>query len=51
MEDLRKAVENRNLMLAETKKRSEEYYASHSAAAPMPSAAPNPAIPAGGFNF
>ena len=51
MEDLRKAVENRNLMLAETKKRSEEYYASHSATAPMPSAAPNPAIPAGGFNF
>ena len=50
MADLQKAVENRNLMLAETKKRSEEYYASRSAA-PAPAAAPNPAIPTGGFNF
>ena len=50
MADLQKAVENRNLMLAETKKRSEEYYASRTTAS-APATAPNPAIPTGGFNF
>lgn len=49
-QDIKTAIENRNIALADIKKRSDEYYASRNAetkaAAPAASA-----IPAGGFNF
>lgn len=50
-EDIKKALEARNVLLAETKKRSEEYYASHNAGRKAAAPKTNNAIPAGGFNF
>lgn len=51
--DIAKAMENRNVMLAEVKQRSVEYYQSQhqSNAAAAPSATPVSGIPAGGFKF
>lgn len=51
--DIAKAMENRNVMLAEVKQRSNEYYNNRAAA---PTQAPStpaavPGIPAGGFKF
>ena len=52
-EDITKAMENRNVMLAEVKARSVEYYANRgTSVAPTTSApAASAAIPAGGFKF
>lgn len=47
VEDVKAASQNRNVMLAETKKRSEEYYNSKKTSG----GAPNMPIPTGGFNF
>jgi len=51
-DELTKAMQNREVLLAETKKRSEEYKASK-AAAPVASVGPAPSVApkAGGFNF
>ncbi len=50
-EDITKGLENRNVMLAEVKARSVEYYKNTGNAAAAPSAAPTPGIPSGGFKF
>lgn len=50
-EDITKGLENRNVMLAEVKARSVEYYKNTGNAAATPSAAPAPGIPSGGFKF
>ena len=51
--DIAKAMENRNVMLAEVKQRSVEYYQhqGNAAAAPTPGPTAVPGIPAGGFKF
>lgn len=49
-EDIKTAIENRNIALADIKKRSDEYYASRGTAGTT-SATTTSAIPAGGFNF
>lgn len=49
-QDIKTAIENRNIALADIKKRSEEYYASRESAGTT-STASTSAIPAGGFNF
>ena len=46
VEDVKKAIQNRELALAEIKKRSNEYYASKKT-----DATTNTSIPTGGFNF
>lgn len=51
-EDITKGMENRNVMLAEIKQRSVEYYKNAGgASSAAPTATPNPNIPAGGFRF
>lgn len=47
--DLQKAIEDRNVYLAEVKRRSDEYYASRGNAVATPAPANN--IPEGGFKF
>jgi len=51
--DISKAMENRNVMLAEIKQRSTEYYANRGNTPATPAAAPAsiPGIPTGGFKF
>lgn len=52
MEDLAKAVADRNVYLEEVKTRAKEYYAGKDNAISAPKAsAPNTQIPQGGFNF
>lgn len=48
-EDVTKALQNRNVMLAEVKKRSDDYYASRATTNTAPAA--SAPIPTGGFNF
>lgn len=51
-EDVKKAMEDRNIYLADVKKRQDDYQASKNAAAPVVSASnPGVSAAAGGFNF
>lgn len=51
-EDVKKAMEDRNIYLADVKKRQDDYQASKNAAAPVVSAGnPGVSAAAGGFNF
>ena len=50
VEDIQKALQNRETMLAEVKQRSDEYYATRNSS-PAPKTAPAAQIPQGKFNF
>jgi len=50
-QDVTKAMENRNVYLAEIKARSVEYYSNHNGATSAPATPVAPSIPAGGFKF
>lgn len=50
VEDIQKALQNRETMLAEVKQRSDEYYATRNSS-PAPETAPAAQIPQGKFNF
>jgi len=50
-DDIKKAVQDRNVMLAEVKKRSEEYYANKNGNVSFENNNANTSVPAGGFQF
>ena len=50
-EDVKKALADREVHLAEIKKRSEDYYANRGTATAAPTQSGDTSIPAGGFNF